>query len=256
VTDLIPVVNIPPQSHSSLEVFMTCPKQYYHKYVARDVKFQPSYASEWGDNAHKHLELYIKAGGNYTIPDERHKDTGQSMRDYQWVADALLNRAAQRGGYVLAERQFAVFNTRTVGQGLAFFHFFSDGHDRMLVDAGRRVGTQEFLQLIFISHALLIGQDNVVAVDFSNLTIGRGLKYITGIFSSRFLHARTHERRFRFNAWYGLALHVRTHECASGVVMLEERNTGSGHGNNLGGRNIDIVDFLSADHTRFAEDTG
>lgn len=108
MTELIPVVNIPPQSHSSLEVFMTCPKQYYHKYVARDVKFQPSYASEWGDNAHKHLELYIKAGGNYTIPDERHKDTGQSMRDYQWVADALLNRAAQRGGYVLAERQFAV----------------------------------------------------------------------------------------------------------------------------------------------------
>lgn len=60
------------------------------------MKFQPSYASEWGDNAHKHLELYIKAGGNYVIPARRHKDTGRSMRDYQWVADALLNRAAQR----------------------------------------------------------------------------------------------------------------------------------------------------------------
>lgn len=108
MTNLIPVTQIPPQSHSSLNTFVTCPKQYYHKYIARDVKFQPSYESEWGDKAHKHLELYLKANGNYTFPDERHKDTGQNMRDYQQFADLLLNRAAQRGGYVLAERNFGV----------------------------------------------------------------------------------------------------------------------------------------------------
>lgn len=108
MTNLIPVTQIPPQSHSSLNTFVTCPKQYYHKYIARDVKFQPSYESEWGDKAHKHLELYLKANGNYTFPDERHKDTGQNMRDYQKYGDLLLNRAAQRGGYVLAERNFGV----------------------------------------------------------------------------------------------------------------------------------------------------
>lgn len=112
MTTLIPVVNIPPQSHSSLNTFVTCPKQYKHKYILRDVKFQPSYESEWGDNAHKHMENYIKASGNYPFPDERHKDTGQNMRDYQKFADMLMDRAARRGGYVLAERQFGVDKTK------------------------------------------------------------------------------------------------------------------------------------------------
>lgn len=105
---LIPTVTIPPQSHSSLNTFETCPRQYYHKYVARDVKFKPSYDSEWGDNAHLHLENFVNAQGNYQIPHEVHAKTGQSMRDYQWSAETIMERAARRGGYVLAERQFGL----------------------------------------------------------------------------------------------------------------------------------------------------
>lgn len=108
MTTLISTVTIPPQSHSSLGVFELCPKQYYHKYIARDVKFQPSYDSQWGDEAHQHLENFVKAQGNYVIPDRRHEKTGQSMRDYQWSAEVIMERAARRGGYVLAERQFGL----------------------------------------------------------------------------------------------------------------------------------------------------
>lgn len=108
MTTLIPAVNIPPQSHSSLQTFELCPRQYEAKYVLRNVKFQPSYESEWGDRAHQYLENYLKASGKYEIPSEVHKDTKQNMRDYQWIGDALLTRAQSRGGYVLAERNFAL----------------------------------------------------------------------------------------------------------------------------------------------------
>lgn len=108
MTTLIPIVNIPPQSHSSLQTFELCPRQYEAKYVLRNVKFQPSYESEWGDRAHQYLENYLKASGKFEIPSEVHKDTKQNMRDYQWAGDALLTRAQSRGGYVLAERKFAL----------------------------------------------------------------------------------------------------------------------------------------------------
>lgn len=108
MTDLIPVVNIPPQTHSSLQVFDLCPRQYAEKYVHKTVKFQQSYEGEWGDEAHKHLENQLKAGGSYQFPSKVHKDTGQNMRDYQWIGEALLARAKSKGGYVLAERKFAI----------------------------------------------------------------------------------------------------------------------------------------------------
>jgi len=108
MAELIPVVNIPPQTHSSLAVFEQCPRQYDAKYRTKSVKFVQSYEGEWGDLAHNSLEAQIKAGGKYQFPDQTHKDSGQNMREYQWIGEALLNRAASKGGYVLAERKFAI----------------------------------------------------------------------------------------------------------------------------------------------------
>ena len=108
MTQLIPTITLPPQTHSSLAVFDLCPRQYDAKYRTKSVKFQQSYEGEWGDLAHKSLEAQLKAGGNYPYPDRIHKDTGQNIRDYQWVGQVLLQRAKDRGGYVLPERKFAV----------------------------------------------------------------------------------------------------------------------------------------------------
>lgn len=108
MTQLIQTVQIPPQTHSSLQVFDLCPRQYSAKYREKTVTFQQSYEGEWGDEAHKHLENQLKAGGAYQFPDKCHKDTGQNMREYQWIGEALLARAKAKGGYVLAERKFAI----------------------------------------------------------------------------------------------------------------------------------------------------
>ena len=108
MTQLIPTVTLPPQTHSSLAVFDLCPRQYDAKYRTKSVKFVQSYEGEWGDLAHKSLEAQLKAGGNYQFPSQVHRDSGQNIRDYQWVGQVLLQRAKDRGGYVLPERKFAV----------------------------------------------------------------------------------------------------------------------------------------------------
>lgn len=108
MTQIIPTVTIPPQTHSSLQVFDLCPRQYDAKYRSKTVKFVQSYEGEWGDKAHQDLENYIKASGKYQYTDMVHKDTGQNLKDYQWIGQMLLHRAQSRGGYVLAERKFAI----------------------------------------------------------------------------------------------------------------------------------------------------
>jgi hypothetical protein len=108
MSNLIPVVNLPPLTHSSLQTFELCPRQFDAKYRTKTVKFQQSYEGEFGDKAHQDLENYIKASGQYQYTDETHRDTGQNLRDYQWVGEMLLHRAQSRGGYVLAERKFAI----------------------------------------------------------------------------------------------------------------------------------------------------
>jgi hypothetical protein len=105
---LIPTVTIPPQTHSSLQTFELCPRQYEARYRTKTIKFVQSYEGQWGDTAHLSLENQLKAGGKYQFPDQTHKETGQNMRSYQWIGEALLARAKAKGGYILAERKFAV----------------------------------------------------------------------------------------------------------------------------------------------------
>lgn len=38
------------QSHTSLSCYTTYPRQYEAKYIAKDVKFEATEATEWGNN--------------------------------------------------------------------------------------------------------------------------------------------------------------------------------------------------------------
>jgi len=59
-----------PFTYSSLETFTNCPKQYYHKYVLKDVKDIPGPAQIYGTNVHAHFESYMNASGDYVLPDD------------------------------------------------------------------------------------------------------------------------------------------------------------------------------------------
>ncbi len=49
-------------SHSSLAVFETCPRQFEHKYILKDVKEAETEAAMWGNKVHKELENFAVDG--------------------------------------------------------------------------------------------------------------------------------------------------------------------------------------------------
>lgn len=50
------------QSPTSLQTFLTCPKQYHAKYITKEVKFEQNDHATFGDLVHKSIEAYLKHG--------------------------------------------------------------------------------------------------------------------------------------------------------------------------------------------------
>ncbi len=57
-----------PLSFSSMSTFATCPRQFQHLYVLKDVKNEGGAATIWGKKCHKQIEDYIKEGKEITEP--------------------------------------------------------------------------------------------------------------------------------------------------------------------------------------------
>ena len=66
------------------------------------------------------------------------------------------------------------------------------------------------------------------------------------------LHAGADQRRLRLQQRHGLALHVRAHERAVGVVVLEERNQRRRHRHQLLGRDVHVVHVFGRHHPELA----
>ena len=74
-----------------------------------------------------------------------------------------------------------------------------------------------------------------------------------GVLDRDVLHAGADERRFRAEQRHGLALHVRAHQRAVGVVVLEERDQRRGDRDELLGRDVDVVDLVALGQDRVAD---
>jgi CRISPR/Cas system-associated exonuclease Cas4 (RecB family) len=61
-------------TYSSLDKYLTCPKQYYHLRIVRDVKEPPSEQTIWGEKVHKALEDFIQHSKK--LPDDMSHWTG------------------------------------------------------------------------------------------------------------------------------------------------------------------------------------
>ena len=65
-----------------------------------------------------------------------------------------------------------------------------------------------------------------------------------GIARGHPLHAGAHVRSVGAQQRHGLALHVRTHQRAVGVVVFEERDQAGGHRDELFGADVDVLDLV------------
>ena len=72
-------------------------------------------------------------------------------------------------------------------------------------------------------------------------------QHVTGVVGGAALHAGADQRRVGDEQRHGLALHVRAHQRAVGVVVLEERDHRRGDRPDLLGRDVDEVDVLRRD---------
>ena len=148
---------------------------------------------------------------------------------------------------VAPQGQFTELGRGTVGDHVAGLHLVAHAHQRTLIDAGRGVGALELLQAIDVDARLGgVGlfrrpHDDAGAVDLFDNTGTAGHHDSAGIHRHHGFHTGADQRRVRLDQRHGLLLHVRTHEGAIGVIVLEERNQRRGHRDHLLGRNVHQV---------------
>src|SRR5713226_2841159 len=156
---------------------------------------------------------------------------------------------------VAAESEFTAFRAGAVGKNLALLHAVADANQGLLADAGVLVRALELDELIDVrahfaaEHAGVIGfhaHDDALGVDLIDDAFAFAKDDRAGITRGDSLHAGADERRFALDERHGLALHVGAHQRAVGVVVFEERNQAGRHGNEVLGRDVDVVDFVAA----------
>ena len=155
---------------------------------------------------------------------------------------------------VAAEGELAILGGVTFGEDSAFFHSVALVADRTEVDGSALVGLAELRNVVFFHCAfktykfLFLG---AVVADADNACIDKF--YDTGTLGSD-LSARianqltfetcTDDRSLTAKQRHSLAHHVRTHEGAVGVVVLEERNECSGDRRNLRWRHVHVFHLV------------
>lgn len=94
-----------PWSHSSLQGFATCPRQYEEIKVLRNFQDQKNEASIWGDQFHQHAEKYIGgkvAGG--TAGADAEATLPAEMEQYRKYLDFFVHRP----GHTLVEQELGL----------------------------------------------------------------------------------------------------------------------------------------------------
>src|SRR4051794_35063732 len=147
---------------------------------------------------------------------------------------------------VLAERHLALARRGAVGEHVARLDLLAGGHERLLVDQRALVRAHELLQLVGV-RAVLGLDDDLGAVDVADRPVAPGEQDVAGVEGRPALHARADDRRVRLEQRHRLTLHVRAHERAVGVVVLEERDHRRRDRPDLLGRDVHEVDVVRAD---------
>ena len=144
---------------------------------------------------------------------------------------------------VLAQRQLTGIGRGAVREDLAPLHLLARTHQRLLVEERALVGAHELLERVLVAPVVRLHDDalGVHVLDRSGIL---GQHHVTAVDRGADLHAGADQRRLGLEQRHGLALHVRAHQRAVGVVVLEERDQRRGHRPDLVRRHIHQVNFL------------
>ena len=200
------------------------------------------------------LELVDVDGGVDVLLDH-------TLGDEDGVLEVITIPRHERDQHVAAEGKLAVLGVRAVRQHVTLLDHLALLDDGLLVDAGAAVGAHELAQfvdvdavlgivlelLLALGHLAVLGDDDALGIDGGDLSVGLGDDHSTGIPGDTSLHAGPDDRGVGDEERNALALHVRAHERAVGVVMLEEGDEPCCHGDKLLGGDIHVLDLLRLD---------
>ncbi len=183
-----------------------------------------------------------------------------ALGDQDRVFEVVAVPGHERDEHVAAQGQLAQLRGRTVGDHVAGVDLVSHTHQRALVDAGVLVGALELGQAVDVDAGLgrvaffRRADDDAGAVDLLDHAGAAGHHGGAGVAGHHVFHAGAHERGVRLDQRHGLALHVRAHQGAIGVIVFQEGDQGRGHRHHLLGRHIHEVDLVLAGQGHFAVD--
>ncbi len=147
----------------------------------------------------------------------------------------------ERHEQVLAERHLAVFGGGAVGEDLALDDAVALVHDDLLVHRGALVRAGELVQAVRDVRAVVVGDRDVVGRQLLDDAVLLGLEHVAGVGGAAVLHAGADERGLRLNQRHRLTHHVRAHEGAVGVVVLQEGDHGGRDRHHLARRDVHVV---------------
>src|SRR5450759_2269395 len=170
----------------------------------------------------------------------------ETLREDDRVLVVVALPRHERDQEVAAEGQLTVVGGRAVGE---------DGADldpRALLDHDPLVVGRALVGATELGHPVVLG-GTVVARDHDD--VGRDLGHharlrgdddVTRVDRGATLHAGPHDRRLAADERHRLALHVRAHQGAVGVVVLEERDQRGCDRDHLPGGDVHVVDRLGS----------
>ncbi len=165
-----------------------------------------------------------------------------ALADEDGVLEVAALPAHERDQDVLAQRQLATLGRGAIGDRLPLVNTVALVDDGPLVDARPLVRAHELAQLVRMLHALVVDDDDRARGRAHDLAIGLGEHHLAGVDGDLPLDARADDRRLRAQQRHRLALHVRAHQRAVHVVVLQERDQRGSDAYRLPWRNVHVVD--------------
>ena len=157
-----------------------------------------------------------------------------------------------RDDEVAPEGELARLGGRPVGDHLVLDDLVALDDQRLLVHRGALVRAPELLELVGAQVAGPLADHDLVGRDVLDRARLLGEHDVAGVHGRAELHPGPHDRGLGAEQRNGLALHVRAHQGSVRVVVLEERDQGRRHRDDLLGRDVHVVDLVGRDRVDLA----
>ncbi len=182
-----------------------------------------------------------------------HVILGDALRDQDRVFEVVALPGHERDDHVLTERELAGVDGGTVREDVAGLHPVPRANDGGLVVASVLVRALELLETVDVGELAALAfhaHHDAGRVDRVDDALALGHRAHAAVARHLGLEAGADERSAGLDQRHRLALHVRAHERAVGVVVLEEWDQRGGDGHQLVRRHVHQLDLVRRNEQR------